>query len=71
MALQASKPAGRPSSKSVERAKQLASRAIDGLVDPTAPAEEAAEPTEPVDPAEAEQPEADVDVADDAGEHRH
>jgi len=42
MALQASKPAGRPSSKSVERAKQLASRAIDGLVDPTAPAEEAA-----------------------------
>ena len=38
-----SKSVGKPSAKSVERAKQLAAKAIDGLVDPVAPAEEAAD----------------------------
>ena len=37
-----SKSVGKPSAKSAERAKQLAAKAIDGLVDPAAPAEEAA-----------------------------
>ena len=42
MGLQRSKPAGRPSATSVAKAKQLAAKAIDGLVDPGASAEEAA-----------------------------
>jgi hypothetical protein len=37
-----SKSAGYPSAKSAERAKQLAAKAIDGLVDPVAAPEEAA-----------------------------
>ena len=42
MSLNRSKPVGRPPAKSAERAKQLAAKAIEGLVDPTAPAEEKA-----------------------------
>jgi hypothetical protein len=38
-----SKSVGKPSAKRVERAKQLAAKAIDGLVDPVAPTEEAAD----------------------------
>jgi hypothetical protein len=37
-----SKSVGKPSAKSAERARQIAARAIDGLVDLAAPAEEAA-----------------------------
>jgi hypothetical protein len=37
-----SKSVGKLSAKSAERAKELAAKAIDGLVDPAAPAEEAA-----------------------------
>ena len=40
--LAASKPAGRPSAKIAEKAKQLAAKAIDGLIDSSAPAEEKA-----------------------------
>jgi hypothetical protein len=40
--LEHSKPIGRRSANSVDRAKQLAAKAIDGLVDPAAPAEETA-----------------------------
>jgi len=42
MSLNRSRPVGRPSAKTAERAKQLAAKAIEGLVDPTAPAEEKA-----------------------------
>jgi len=38
--LAASKPAGRPSFKIAEKAKQLAAKTIDGLIDPSAPIEE-------------------------------
>jgi hypothetical protein len=37
-----SKSVGKPSARSVERAKQLAAKVIDGLLNPAAPAEEAA-----------------------------
>ena len=37
-----SKSAGRPSAKSAKRAKQLAAKTIDHLLDPAAPTEEAA-----------------------------
>jgi hypothetical protein len=40
-----SKPIGRRSAESVDRAKQLAAKAIDGLVDPAASADEAANRT--------------------------
>ena len=42
LGLAGSKPFGRSSAKSAEKAKQLAAKAIDGLVDPAAPAEEQA-----------------------------
>jgi hypothetical protein len=40
-----SKPTGRRSAESVDRATQLAAKAIDGLVDPASPADEAANRT--------------------------
>jgi hypothetical protein len=40
--LAGSKPAGRPSARTAEKAKQLAAKAIEGLVDPAVPAEEKA-----------------------------
>jgi hypothetical protein len=42
MGLNRTKPVGRPSAKTAERAKQLAAKAIEGLIDPAAPAEEKA-----------------------------
>ena len=42
LGLASSKPARRPSAKSAERAKQLAEKTIDRLVDAEAPSEEAA-----------------------------